>query len=254
MNTISCIECSKKFESEYKLLSHKAKVHMSSNDSSSKIVDDFTTNSDGSEESEGYLSDNISPPIPSPPKTGDKMKGKIAKISKSARKYENDDLEVAKWRRKYDDECQSSKRARKDSKSRIKELDLQLKELKEFDDECEVDSLTKSVINSKTMNDIKKVLSFIDSNKFSYIMRSSRYLNAIQKLFLGLSYGIIPITASQRKALSKDERDMVIKLENATSEKVKKYIAPRKAVFMKLMSVIESSIKLVLHSYEIYKV
>ena len=69
---------------------------------------------------------------------------------------------------------------------------------------------------------------------------------------VGLTYGVIPITAPQRIALSQDERNLVKQLENANTEDVRRYIRLHEKSFLKLFSVINDSIKLVSKTYMQY--
>ena len=85
------------------------------------------------------------------------------------------------------------------------------------------------------------------------MLRSRKYLLSLQKLFLGLSYGLIPITTSQRVALSSDEKDLVKHLENASAEQIRRHIKSNKESFLKLFSVINESIKFVVKAYNRYR-
>ena len=158
--------------------------------------------------------------------------------------------EIEKWKRLY----RTEKRKYEECDAKIKDLDRQLAELKEFGQgDYELDTISKSVINSVSIDDYIKIRDLISKNKLSSVLRSRKYLLALRKIFTGLSYGIIPVTSPQRIALSQEEKDMVTQLENATAERIRLFIKERKTVFLKLFSVVNDSIKLVVKSFSKYR-
>lgn len=163
--------------------------------------------------------------------------------------------EIQKWKRLYESEKRRYKKLNDECDEKIRNYDKQLTELKEFGQgDYELDTISKSVINSVSVDDYIKIRDLISQNKLSSVLRSRRYLLALRKIFMGLTYGIIPVTTPQRIALSKEEKDMVGKLETATADQIRSFIKQNKPIFLKLFSVINDSIKLVVKSFSKYGV
>ena len=159
---------------------------------------------------------------------------------------------IKNYQRLYQAEVTKNKNLEDECKEKIEELSAQLKELKELDDDCKLDVLSKSVINSVTIDDLNRILMLLANNQMYAILRSRKYLRALQKLFVGLMYGIIPITVSQRIALTEKETVLVKELENASVDRVKSYISSNREAFTKLFDVVDDSIKLVTKTYKRY--
>ena len=157
-----------------------------------------------------------------------------------------------KWKKRYKMENRRYILLKEECDAKINELDQQLKELKEFEGDYELNTISKAVINSVTIDDLNKIRNLISNNQLPVVLRTRKYLLALRKLFLGLSYGIVPITAPQRVALSDNERAMVRQLENANADQVAAYIKHNKDAFLRLFSIISGSIKLVTKSYLSY--
>lgn len=217
MEKLRCNECAKQFKTNYDLYQHN-------------------------------LTHTSRAPLPSPSSVPVVPHTPSAPVTKDVKKWDDD----KKWRF-YERQNREMKRSCSDSKALITNLNNQLQEFRDLDDECELESFTKSVINPTTLKNINKVCLLIDGGKYSQISKSNPMLTAIQKMCLGLSYGIIPTTSSQKRALSKDERGLIKKLENATCEKVRRSLLTHKAVLLKILAVIKPSITLVRDSYELYK-
>ena len=160
--------------------------------------------------------------------------------------------EIGKWKKRYKTLLRRYDLMKEECDTKIRELDQQLAELKEFDGDYELKTMSKAVINSVTIDDLNKIQNLVSNNQLHVVLRTRKYLLALRKLFLGLSYGVIPITAPQRVAISDDERAMVKQLENASVDHVSTFIKQNKEVFLRLFSIISSSIKLVTKSYMRY--
>ena len=174
------------------------------------------------------------------------------KVIENQDRGRRDDLQqkIKYWKRLYQTEARKYKNLDKECKEKISELSAQLKEIKELDGDYELNPLSKSVINSVTIEDLNKIKMLLANNQMYIILRSRKYLRALQKLFVGLMYGIIPVTVSQRIALTGNERMMVKELENASIDRVKTYISSNREAFLNLFSVIDDSIKLVTKTYK----
>ena len=127
-----------------------------------------------------------------------------------------------------------------------------MEEIREFNGDYELNNFSNAIINSVTIGDFNRIRELVSQNGLNSVLRSRKYLLALQKLFLGLSYGIVPITTSQRVVLQSEEKEMVKKLENASVEQIRSHIKKHKLSFLKLFSVIDDSIKFVVKSYNKY--
>ena len=161
--------------------------------------------------------------------------------------------EIQKWKRLYESEKRRYKKLNDECEEQMKNYDKQLSELKEFGQgDYELDTISRSVINSVSVEDYMRIRDLISKNKLSSVLRSRKYLLALRKIFMGLTYGIIPVTTPQRIALSAEEKEMVGKLETATADQIRAFIKQNKSSFLKLFSVINDSIKLVIKSFSRY--
>ena len=160
--------------------------------------------------------------------------------------------DVVVWRRKYNASNKKLNQTKLDCKAKMDVLKRQLQEFEEFDGDKELDGLSRVIFNGVTIQEFNKIRGLINENKISQLLRGRKNIITLQKLFLGLIYGIIPITNPQRVALTNDEKNMVRSLENATVEEVKLYIQKNSNTIRTLFSTINDSIKLVTDSYQKY--
>ena len=160
--------------------------------------------------------------------------------------------DLAKYKHYYNHSNSELKQLRKEYDKKISVLSKQLEELREFEGDIELNSLTNAVINSVTVNELNEIRELMREGSLKEVLKSDKHISALQKLFIGLSYGIIPVTAPQRIALTDAERNMVKKLENASIRKVRSYIRANKNSFIKLFEVINDSVKLMCNSYARY--
>ena len=120
------------------------------------------------------------------------------------------------------------------------------------DGDVAMTKINQAVINSVTMTQFNQIRALIEEGKLSRVLSNRKHIEALRRLFLGLTYGVIPITQPQRIALSEDERTMVKTLENATVDKVKTYIKRNESSFLRLFDIINDSLKLITRTYERY--
>lgn len=160
--------------------------------------------------------------------------------------------EIAKWKRLYKSTNRKMNQLETDCMDKIKVLKQQLIELEEMDDDYELNAISKAVINNVTIGDFNKIRSLMSNGQLGTVLRSNKLILALQKLFLGLSYGVIPITSPQRVALSTEDRDLIRNLENGNIDNVRSFISTNKDSFERIFNVIDASIKLVTKSYAKY--
>lgn len=161
-------------------------------------------------------------------------------------------LELAKYKRYHRSSNNRLNQVRSECDAKISLLSKQLEELREFEGDVELNSLTNAVINSVTIEEFNKIRTLINDGRIYEVLRNDQHIIALQKIFIGLAYGIIPITAPQRIALSEGERGMVKKLENATIGQVRKYLKGNKNQLINLFEVINESLKLIARMYARY--
>ena len=139
-----------------------------------------------------------------------------------------------------------------DCKAKINVLKRQLQEFEEFDGDKELHGLSKVIFNGVTIQELNKIRGLVSENKITQLLRGRKNIITLQKQFLCLIYGIIPITNPQIVALTDGEKNMVRSRENATIEEVKLYIQKNSNTIRTLFSTINDSIKLVTDSYQKY--
>ena len=162
--------------------------------------------------------------------------------------------EVARYKKLYMRQKRKAEEYEKECEKKIDLFKKQIKEMEELDvdGDFEMNTLTNAVINSVTIQEFNEIRKLIQTGQLSRILRTKKHIQTLQTLFLGLIYGVIPITQPQRIALSENERHMIRKLENASIGTVRSYIQSNKDAFIHLFGVINDSIKLITRSYERY--
>lgn len=116
--------------------------------------------------------------------------------------YKQRDSQARKYQRLYkqkSDEC-------RDHLERIVLFEKQV-------DECVVNldsnSFSQSILSEKNINEFLEVHRLLKANKHSKIENSVRLLKAIKTLFVGLTYGAIPIVVKQSSQLSQKQRKLI---------------------------------------------
>ena len=160
--------------------------------------------------------------------------------------------DVVVWRNKYNASNKKLNQRNLNCKAKINVLKRQLQEFEEFDGDEELHGLSKVIFNGVTIQELNKIRGLVSENKITQLLRGRKNIITLQKQFLGLIYGIIPITNPQRVALTDGEKNMVRSRENATIEEVKLYIQKNSNTIRTLFSTINDSIKLVTDSYQKY--
>lgn len=137
--------------------------------------------------------------------------------------------------------------------TKIKMLEDQIKDLDNLrEDERKPTKLYSSVFNSVTIEELIKLRSLIVSNDFPNLLKSRKMMSALNKLFTGLVYGVIPITNPQKIALTARQKIFIRKLEKAPINTARTHIIKNKTLLRKLFSIIDDSINLVTRSYHRY--
>ena len=156
--------------------------------------------------------------------------------------------EVAKWKRKYYKINKELKDLDRECEEKMHVLRGQIEELRE--DEYELKSISSNLINSVNIEDFVKIRDLITSGRISSVLRNNHHLKVLGKIFQGLSFGVIPVTAPQSLALNSEQKAMIRKLENATPSTIKAHLNANMNSFLNLFGVIDDSLTLVTNSYK----
>jgi len=109
--------------------------------------------------------------------------------------------------------------------------------------------MSKKIFNSVTIAEFNRLRKLIANDQIDLILSGRKNILALQKMASALTYGVIPITNPQRVALSKREKDLVKKIENATVEETKRHLRKNVSVFKRLFTTVEDSLKLVTKTF-----
>ncbi len=134
------------------------------------------------------------------------------------------------------------------SEKKCKLLNDQIKSLRE-DDES-LNPLTKAVFNCTSMAEIYKIQKLVKNHQLDDVVKN--HLPALQNLFLSLSYGVIPICDSQRRAVTDEQRALVEKIQTASNQTVKRLINEKRDQVINLFTIINDSLKLARNAYNRY--
>ena len=124
-------------------------------------------------------------------------------------------------------------------------IELLQKQREEFEtnfNDPNFNAFSAAIINSASIKDFLKIKDLIAQNKFDDVLRSKKLLISLQKLFIGMRYGVVPIVVPQRNMLTDADRDIIKGLENVSLERVKSTIREKKGEFMHIFSVIADTI------------
>ena len=148
------------------------------------------------------------------------------------------------------DECDRRINAmEQEHNQKIKELNDYIKEIPQEDTE-HFNSLSKAIFNCTSMEEIFEVRRLIKDHKFDEVLKN--HIGTIQKLFMGLSYGIIPICNAQRTGITNKQRDLVDAVQSSTSTTAKNLLKTKRNEVTKLFSIINDSLKLIRNTYNTY--
>ena len=103
-------------------------------------------------------------------------------------------------------------------------------------------TFSSAIINSVSVNDFIRIRDLVDQGKIDRVLRSRKLLRSLQKLMIGLSYGVVPVVVPQRKMLTDNDRDLIKQLEGISLEQIKQVISDNTASFTHIFNVISDSI------------
>ncbi len=135
-----------------------------------------------------------------------------------------------------------------ESDRKLKLLNDQIKSLQE--DDANSNSLTKTIFNSSNMEEISEIQRLVKNHQVDVVVQY--HLPTLQKLFLSLSYGIIPTCRPQKDQVSNEQRQLVEKIQTASSQTARKLIKEKHSQVIHLFTIIDDSIKLARNTYNRY--
>ena len=165
-----------------------------------------------------------------------KIKKKFHKIEKSLKK------QIA-MEKKHAEETTKEIKDHYENNIRI------LKEkIKSMEGEDDFKTLSEAVFNCITMEEIFRIRRLIKEQKIEELL--DEHLGTLQKLFLSMSYGVIPLCQPQRDVISDNQRKLIEKIETSDREEAKKLIMENKMEIINLFSIIELSLQPAGNSYK----
>ena len=190
-------------------------------------------------------------------------RGKPTKIRRTYESSSDDETDGSDESYKNYDECDdlrkeiSTLKRQKlllENKNREFEDDIrryiaQIDELEASQDDYELSQISNLVVNDVNIREFNKIRELMEQQDITAILRSSKHVSALKKLFIGLSWGIIPITAPQKINLTDGEKSLISRLKNASIGEIRQHIKNNRAVFANLFKIINDSIQFVVNSY-----
>ena len=132
---------------------------------------------------------------------------------------------------------------------RIKELNDYIKEVQEEDNE-HFNSLSKAIFNCISIEEIFEIRRLIKDHKYDEVLKN--HIKTIQKIFMGLSQGIIPICNAQRTGITDEQRDLVDAVQGSTSTAAINLLKDKRKEVTRLFAIINDSLKLIRNTYNTY--
>ena len=180
-----------------------------------------------------------------------------------------DDLEMSKRYDKEFDYDSNSSRAVSDNSSEDESVDdwkkekqrltidnmkqrlkIYAKHLNAFktEEQADMKPLEDAIFNEPTISEIIKIEKLVGSYRFDEIM--SEHLDTLQKLFMAVSYGVIPVTRPQREEISDVQRKLVEDIHISDVDDVENIIKENLQEIVNLFVIIEDSLKLIRKSFD----
>ena len=145
-----------------------------------------------------------------------------------------------KFERLYKNKLRDCQRISKESQKKIKILNDQLKELKINFDDPNFNAFSNRVVNSETVKDYFRICELVSESQVATL--SKKLLTSFQKLIVGLSYGVVPITTPQRIQLTSEDRNFIAKIEDLPLAKVKNLVLKNRKSFINIINILRESI------------
>jgi len=168
----------------------------------------------------------------------------IIKIKKKFKKREQDlKKDLFAQKRHYDENIKEMESFHQDNVTLLKG---KIKSLKE--DDISFRPLSEAIFNCITIEEIYKIKSLLKQHKIEELIEN--HLDTLQKLFLSLSHGVIPLCQPQRDVISDFQRSLIEKIETSTPVEAKELILQNIMEIINLFSIIDQSLQLATNSYK----
>ena len=102
--------------------------------------------------------------------------------------------------------------------------------------------LSDAIFNCITIEEIFKIRKLVRNREFDVLVKN--HLDTLQKLFLSLTYGVIPICQPQRDVLTENQKKLIEKIEISTPSKAKNVIIQNRSEIVNIFDVIDQSLEL----------
>lgn len=134
-------------------------------------------------------------------------------------------------------------------KQRIAKLQMYIAKLKEHEDLIpNFTNISKAVFNCVTIGEIRRLRKLFQTKNFKEILKEKN-VKVLQKICMGLNSGVIPVCNPQRSVITDVQRDIVQKLEDASSIKANKILKNNMELVANLFDSVDSSIKMIVDLY-----
>ena len=135
---------------------------------------------------------------------------------------------------------------KRDYKDKIKFLQSHIAE---FDkDSPRFNNISKALFNCISIGEMNKLRKLFKEKKYNEIYKEEN-VKIIQKIFIGLNNGVIPICNPQSTAITKEQRDIVERMEDSSTKKAKKLLMGNMELIVELFDIVDSSIEMVVDLY-----
>lgn len=178
----------------------------------------------------------------------------IEKFKKQCKEYiaskEKEILDLQKKNKKeLEEQKDMIEETEKHYKDQVKLLSEKIKSLEAED--ASFKSLSDVIFNCITIEEIFKIRKLVRNREFEELIE--KHLGTLQKLFLSLSYGVIPICQPQRDVISDSQKKLIEKIETSTPSKAKSIIMQNRSDIVNIFEIIDQSLELATTSYDKFR-
>ena len=130
-------------------------------------------------------------------------------------------------------------------------LDILKDKIKSMENNDDFKPLTEAIFNCITIEEIFEIKKLVRNREFEDLV--DNHLDTLQKLFLSLSYGVIPICQPQRDVISETQSKLIANIETSSPSKAKTLIMQNRSDIIDIFNTIEQSIELAANSYDKFR-
>ena len=111
--------------------------------------------------------------------------------------------------------------------------------------------LSDAIFNCITIEEIFKIKKLVRNREFDELIKN--HLDTLQKLFLSLSFGVIPICQPQRDVLTENQKKLIEKIETSAPSKARKLIIQNRSEIVAIFDIIDQSLELAAVTYDRFR-